>query len=245
MQQAVCFWVIDESFLKAKSNALKSDLYSNIGNLVHHIMAGDAILISHFDFEKKAAQINSIGIIEEVNINEEKMIIETTSCDFLITPGPNGRRHWQKFFFALNADRVYHYELPTFFANILNNPEWLDVKIKDHSTSHYNPDLRKPSLHVEEGYVYIWQYKDEYKIGKAVDVDRRKKQVTYKTGRQTKEIHRIFSSDYSRAEALLHKRFQEKRLYGEAGIEWFLLDPEDIDWLKSISVFEDIENEIN
>ena len=59
------------------------------------------------------------------------------------------------------------------------------------------------------------------------------------------EIHRIFSSDYSRAEALLHNHFQEKRLYGEAGIEWFLLDPEDVEWLKSITVFEDIEDEIS
>ena len=69
--------------------------------------------------------------------------------------------------------------------------------------------------------------------------------VSRETGRDIIEIHRIFSSDYSRAEALLHKRFQEKRLYGEAGIEWFLLDPEDVEWLKSITVFEDIEDEIS
>ena len=69
--------------------------------------------------------------------------------------------------------------------------------------------------------------------------------VSRETGRNTEEIHRIFSSDYSRAEALLHNHFQEKRLYGEAGIEWFLLDPEDVEWLKSITVFEDIEDEIS
>ena len=244
MQESVCVWVIDGSFLKAKSEALSNNHFSGLGNLVHHIAVGDAVLVSRFDFEQKAAQINAIGIVQKINIKQEKMIIETKPCNFLITPGANGRRHWQKPFFALNADRASHYEVLKYFADIFNDPKWLDIKVKDRSSNHYSAE-RKPSLHVEEGYVYIWRYKNEYKIGKAVDVERRKKQVTNKTGRNTEEIHRIFSSDYSRAEARLHKRFQEKRLYGEAGIEWFLLDPEDVELLKSITVFEDSEDEIS
>lgn len=244
MQESVCVWVIDGSFLEAKSEASSNNCYSNLGNLIHHIAVSDAVLVSRFDFEQKAAQINAIGVVKKIDIEQEKVIMDLNPCNFLITPGANGRRHWQKPFFALNADRAYHYEVLKYFADILNDPEWLDLKLKDRSSNHYSSG-RKPSLHVEEGYVYIWRYKNEYKIGKAVDIERRKKQVTNKTGRNTEEIHRIFSSDYSRAEALLHKRFQEKRLYGEAGIEWFLLDPEDVEWLKSITVFEDIEDEIS
>ncbi len=195
MKNALCVWVFDESFRKAKFDS-KSNSLRNVGNLIHHVGVGDALIISRYDFERQAAQIIKIGEVTETDISSEELAVEVASTDFLITPGPSGRRHWQK-----------------------------------------------PSLHIEEGYVYIWRWRDEFKIGKALDVERRKKQVTKSTGRKTVEIHRIFSTDYTRAEAELHQKFHEKRIRNDAGVEWFALTPEDVEWLKSISVFEALGDE--
>ena len=244
MEQSIYFWVFDGSFLEAKSDIGKTDSFKDIGNLVHHININDAILISHYDFERQASQITSIGTIEDIDINREAMVLKSVECGFVITPGPQGRVHWKKFFFPLNASRVHAYKLLTKFSNIFNDPTWLDVTIKDRSQSHYKPDS-KPSLHVKEGFIYIFQWNDEFKIGKSVDPDQRIKQIKSKTGRDCKEIHRIFSTDYSKDERWLHEHFEKKRTSGNAGIEWFLLDPSDTDWLKSIRVFEDIEGQID
>jgi len=244
VEQSVYFWVIDGSFLEAKSDNGKTNSFRDIGNLVHHINISDAILVSHYDFERQASQITSIGTIEDIDINREVMVLKSIECDFVITPSPQGRVQWKKFCFALDASRVHAYKLPAEFSNIFNDPEWLDIGIKDRSQSHYKPDS-KPSLHVEEGFVYIFQWNNEFKIGKSIDPDRRKKEIKSRTGRDSREIHRIFSTDYTKAEEWLHEHFQKKRAYGEAGIEWFLLDDADIDWLKSISVFEDIKGQID
>ena len=244
MEQPVYFWVIDGSFLDAKSDNGKINSFKDIGNLVHYININDAMLVSHYDFERQTSQITSIGTIEDIDINREAMVFKCVECNFVITPGPQGRVHWKKFFFPLNANRVHAYKLLAKFSNIFNDAAWLDVTIKDRSQSHYKPDS-KPSLHIKEGFVYIFQWNDEFKIGKSIDPDQRIKQIKSKTGRDSKEIHRIFSTDYSKAERWLHEHFEKKRTYGEAGIEWFLLDPSDIDWLKSIRVFEDIEGKID
>ena len=244
MEQSVYFWVIDGSFLKAKSDNGKTNRFKDIGNLVHHINISDAILVSHYDFERQASHITSIGTIEDIDINSEAMVLKSIECDFVITPSPQGRVHWKKFCFALDANRVHAYKLPTEFSNVLNDPAWLDIGIKDHSQSHYKPDS-KPSLHVEEGFVYIFQWNDEFKIGKSIDPDRRIKEIKRTTGRDSKEIHRIFSTDYTKAERWLHKHFEKKRAPGKAGIEWFQLDPEDVEWLRSVTIFEDFEDEIS
>ena len=40
-----------------------------------------------------------------------------TSTDLLITPGPNGKRHWQEPYFSLVPKRAYAYEIPKRFEN--------------------------------------------------------------------------------------------------------------------------------
>lgn len=243
MQKSVCIWVFDQSLLSAKADSSKNS-FSNIGNSIHQIRVGHWVLVSHYNFDISAAQIIQIGVVTEIDVETEKFVLDMTSTDLLITPGPNGKRHWQKPYFSLVPKRAYAYEIPKRFAESFNKQDWSDIKVVQ--PSRINTGSRRlPSLHEEEGYVYIWQWENEFKIGKAFDVEGRMERVSRETGRDIIEIHRIFSSDYSRAEALLHNHFQEKRLYGEAGIEWFLLDPEDVEWLKSITVFEDIEDEIS
>ena len=240
MKNALCVWVFDESFRKAKFDS-KSNSLRNVGNLIHHVGVGDALIISRYDFERQAAQIIKIGEVTETDISSEELGFEVVSTDFLITPGPSGRRHWQKPFFILNPERVLHYNILNRFADTFNNEAWNEVRVVDRSNNIKSG--RKPSLHIVEGYVYIWRWRDEFKIGKALDVERRKKQVTKSTGRETVEIHRIFSTDYTRAEAELHQKFHEKRIRNDAGVEWFALTPEDVEWLKSISVFEALGDE--
>ena len=245
MQESVCIWVFDQALLSAKTDSSKNS-FSGLGDSIPQISVGDWILVSHYNFDISSAQINQIGVVTEIEEEKRKFVLDMISTDFLITPGPNGKVHWQKPYFSLVPKRAYAYEIPKRFSEYFDREDWFDVKIVRPRRKNAGSKLL-PSLHKEEGYVYIWQWKGkgEFKIGKAFDVDGRRQRVSRESGRDIEDIWRIFSSDYSRAERLLHRRFQDKRLYGEAGIEWFLLDPEDVEWLKSITVFEDIEDEIS
>ena len=242
-KEGIRLWVIDHSFLQSKKDLSSSrGSHKGIGNLVYHLSLGDAILSSQYDFEEQQAQINFAGTVQEINKENEEVKLDLVPTDFPIKPGPHGRRYWKGPFFALNVEKIHFYEIPKLLAEYLNDEQWLTQKFTDRSNAFAISD-DKPSLHVQEGFVYIWQWKNEYKIGKAVDVGRRMKQVSQKTGRKLTEIHRIFSADYTQAEKSLHKRFSEKRIYDAPGIEWFALEPEDIEWLKGISVFEHIDDE--
>ena len=109
-----------------------------------------------YDFDISAAQIIQIGVVTEIDVETEKFLLDMTSTDLLITPGPNGKRHWQKPYFSLVPKRAYAYEIPKRFAESFNKQDWSDIKVVQPSRINTG-SMRLPSLHEEEGYVYIWQ----------------------------------------------------------------------------------------
>ena len=226
----VKYWVIDTGALH-EAEGDEPGQYRDLGNLAYHLAVGDGVLRARYDTVVKTACMNAVGRIESVDPEAGEATVTWRPAEFEITPGPNGRRHWeQKPYFILNAKRARTYELPARFAAAFNDPDWLSHKIAEAYQIRNAKDGRLPSLDVQAGFVYLMQWEDKYKIGKAVDVERRQKRLARELDRDITVLHRIFSTDYTRAESDLHRKYADKSLHGE----WFALDDDDVAWLMSI-----------
>ena len=226
----VKYWVIDTgAFHEAEGD--EPGQYRDLGNLAYHLTVGDGVLRARYDTVARRAHMDAVGRIESVNPEAGVATVDWRPAGFEITPGPNGRRYWeQNPYFILNAKRARTYELPAKFVDAFGDPDWLSHKIAEGFPIRNAKDGRLPSLVVQEGFVYLMQWEDEYKIGKAVDVERRQKRIARELKRDITVLHRIFSTDYTRAESDLHRKYDDKCLHGE----WFALDDEDVAWLMSI-----------
>lgn len=95
----------------------------------------------------------------------------------------------------------------------------------EHYLKHYQPFTR-------DGYIYVLQSGQHYKIGKAQNVDNRVAQISPKTPLPVSLIHSIESDDMTWVERWLHQRFANYRANGE----WFNLPAAALSWLLDIKV---------
>ena len=225
----VRYWAISGEFLDDALDPV-TDAYGQLGALAHHLWVGDAVIHALWDFDELSARISAIGRVDAADPASGTARIDWRVADFAITPGPNGRRHWAiKPYFILDAKRARAYELPRRFAAAFDDDTWLTYRISDDYTTRNATGERLPSLEKREGFVYLMESEGEYKIGKAVDIERRRKRLVLELGREIEVLHSITSDDYSQTEWDLHQRFADKRTHGE----WFALDPPDIAWIQS------------
>lgn len=84
-----------------------------------------------------------------------------------------------------------------------------------------------------EGFVYLVEYSGIYKIGKAVDVQKRLVSFALLPGPITL-VHTFKSTQPRRAEIALHRKYELKRIRGE----WFRLSGEDVADICSIKHWE-------
>lgn len=89
-----------------------------------------------------------------------------------------------------------------------------------------------PYLASYPGEVYILQGDKYFKIGKSRDLEKRLRLFNLTLPFKVELIHRIYTNDCSYLESYFHKLFASKRVNGE----WFLLEPEDIEFLKGFEV---------
>ncbi len=225
----VKYWVIDAGDFY-ETDEEEPGKFRDLGNLVYYLAVGDGVLRARYDVVAQKADMDAVGRIKFVDSEDGVATVDWRPAEFEIIPGPNGRRQWKKQYFLLDAKRARAYELPARFAEAFGDPDWLSHKITDGFVIRNDKTGDRPSLQVEEGYVYLMQWKDEYKIGKAVDVERRRKRLALELDRDITLLHVIFSTDYTRAELELHRKYEDKCLHGE----WFALDQDDVAWLMSI-----------
>ena len=224
------YWAIDTGALQGELEG-NTGHYLNLGNLAYYLWESDGVLKVRYNSISQSAQIEALGRVVATNAEDGTASISWQAVDFEIIPGPKGRQHWEtKAYFILNAQRARSYELPEKFADAFGDNTWLTHKI--HDSYYHRNELggQLPTLEVQEGFVYLMQWEDEYKIGKAVDIERRRKRLSGELNRDITVLHRIFSHDYPRAESDLHRKYASKRLHGE----WFALEAEDVAWLLSI-----------
>ena len=83
---------------------------------------------------------------------------------------------------------------------------------------------RSPPPSAQIGHVYLLQCGPFYKIGKAVDVNKRVKDLRTQPPFDIELLHVIHTLDMRKRERQLHQRFADKRVKGE----WFKLDTADV-----------------
>lgn len=78
------------------------------------------------------------------------------------------------------------------------------------------------------GYVYFLKYGEDTKIGRAINVKTRIKELTKSMPRRFTLIHTIKTNDYAQCEKNFHDKYKEKRGVGE----WFSLSDQDLEDIK-------------
>lgn len=104
-----------------------------------------------------------------------------------------------------------------------------EVRVADEPAGPLRELLEKYEPRPVNGYVYLLQSGEHFKIGKSKDVDQRVTQISPKTPLPVTLLHTIASNDMSWAEWLLHRKFSDYRTNGE----WFALPPEAVAWIQS------------
>lgn len=79
------------------------------------------------------------------------------------------------------------------------------------------------------GYVYVLQSGEYYKIGMATDYERRAKQIALQLPFPVSQVTFMPTDNMRHAEGLLHEMFKDKRKNGE----WFTLNHHDLNVLKA------------
>ena len=206
--------------------------YTDFPNLALSLRTGDGIDLFDWDNDIRTATIRALGRVEEAN--EPELIVNITwkEVDFKITPGSQGFRHWRdKWTFNLVPPRVDAYQLRQHFCDAFNDDYFLTTKIDDPYILRINVDPSVASIIPQDGFVYLMFDGELYKIGKALVLSRRKKQLERQLQTTLELVHSIHSTDYTRAEALMHLRFHDCRVRGE----WFNLQEGDIAQFVEIS----------
>lgn len=132
-------------------------------------------------------------------------------------------------------------------GTIFTRDEWNKLKttidryyygISDEQIFNYNVEVRRNNIAKKQksgkhrGYIYLLRSSvGFYKIGRAVDVDKRVREHLRSYPIEIHAIHVIEVDDAVRCESFLLKMFKDKRKQGE----WFSLGKDEIDWIVSLS----------
>lgn len=203
-----------------------------VGTLSSHIATGDGLLVYIPNDDYSECRCIAACEIVSVDDAERRVTLDIRKADDVICPPSRVRWRWRTDpYLCPDKKRARIYGLVEIFAKSFNDRTWLDRELKDASRSVFNVDLTRPTLLPQVGEVYLFGSASHgTKIGKSVDVEKRKKKVELDVGEKLEILHRFSSNDYSRAEFILHQKYAELRLKGE----WFDLTSREISEIRSI-----------
>lgn len=203
-----------------------------VGDFAHHLSPGDGVIVYLPNEDYSICTSQAVCEVVSAHPATGEVSFDVRFMEREIYPSSHARNRWRSNpYLCLDKSKVLHYELPDLFVQAFNDPTWKTRKLEDAVNFVFRPDLELPTLQPTEGYVYLFKSQNLYKIGKAIDIDKRKKKVERDVSEELMLIHQISSNDYTRAETILHKRFAHLRKWGE----WFDLSASDVAAICEIS----------
>ena len=192
--------------------------YTDVPKLAQGLRTHDGLLLFNWISDTRTASIKALGHVLQSDQFTATVSISWKEVSFEIKPGPHGFRHWRdKWIVHLEPSRVDAYDLKNRFAAAFNDEKFLNTRVSSTYILRKNVDKDHESIIPEQGFVYLMFDGELWKIGKALNIASRKKQLERQLDKPLELLHSIQSDDYSRAEAEMHHQYKHCRIRGE----WF------------------------
>lgn len=209
--------------------------YEGVKKLAQGTRVDDGLLLFNWLAETRTASIKALGVVKQSDQSVGTVSVSWKEANFDIHPGPQGFRHWRdKWIVRLEPTRVIAYGLKERFAEAFNDDTFLTARINSEFILRKQVNKDIESIIPEQGFVYLMYDGELWKIGKALNIESRKKQLERQLGKKLELLHSIKSDDYSRAEAEMHFRYQHCRIRGE----WFDLKPHELESIRTLKTLE-------
>ena len=209
--------------------------YEDVKKLAQGTRVDDGLLLFNWSSENRTALIKALGVVKQSDQSVGTVSVSWKEVNFDIHPGPQGFRHWRdKWIVRLESTRVIAYGLKERFAKAFSDDAFLTARIDSGFILRKTVNKDIESIIPEHGFVYLMYDGELWKIGKALNIESRKKQLERQLGKKLELLHSIKSDDYSRAEAEMHFRYKHCRIRGE----WFDLKPQELEAIRGIKTLE-------
>ena len=209
--------------------------YESVNKLSRGVRVDDGLLLFNWSSENRTASIKALGVVKQSDRSVGTVSVSWKEVNFEIHPGPQGFRHWRdRWIVRLVPTRVIAYGLKERFAEAFGDETFLTARIDSGFILRKEVNKDIESIIPEQGYVYLMYDGELWKIGKAINIASRKKQLERQVGKPLELLHSIKSDDYSRAEAEMHFRYRHCRIRGE----WFDLKSHELEAIRSIDTLD-------
>ena len=209
--------------------------YEGVKKLAQGIRVDDGLLLFNWSSENRTASIRALGVVKQSDQSVGTVSVIWKEVNFEIRPGPQGFRHWRdRWIVRLVPTRVIAYGLKERFAQAFSDDTFLTARLDSGFILRKEVNKDIESIIPEQGFVYLMYDGELWKIGKALNIESRKKQLERQVGKKLELLHSIKSDDYSRAEAEMHFRYRHCRIRGE----WFDLKPQELEAIYGVKTLE-------
>jgi hypothetical protein len=206
-----------------------------LGAPAAHLRPGDVLVCYSTTDEFMTCDVSTLSEIIDADEESGSTVFDCRTVANTIAPARRQAWRWKKFaFMPLVPSRVTAYAIPQMLAEAFEDPTWPLRQYPDNTRRAIYPDLSKPTIQPETGSVYLMKSPEWYKIGKSLNVEKRRRTLSREHGVELRLIHSFLSSDYSRAELTLLNRYKSKKKQGEM----FFLDESDVFEIRAIRNFD-------
>jgi hypothetical protein len=227
-------WTVDSDRVPQLAGLINGIQSIWLGSPAAHLRPGDVLVGYSTTDEFRTCEVSTLSEIVDVDDESGSTVLDCRTVANTIVPAKRQVWRWKKFaFMPLVPSRVMAYAIPQMLAEAFEDPTWPFRKYPDNTRKAIYPDLSKPTIQPEIGSVYLMRSPEWFKIGKSLDVERRRRALSREHGMELRLIHSFLSSDYSRAELLLLNRYSAKKKQGEM----FFLDDSDVFEISTIRDF--------
>ena len=205
----------------------------SIGALADHLNTGDGVVLYSPNHDFSECTVFAVAEVISVQPELDTCTLDVRLISAIIKPDSNAKHKWQKNpYLCPDKGKVQKYKLVDLFVQAFNDKSWADRPIQDLSKRYAKFDLSKRTPLPTRGYVYLFESKDSYKIGRSTDTVQRKKRIEKEKQMNLEFIHEFLSNDYERAEATLHFEYRHCR---KGKTEFFELKPDEVQQILAIS----------